>query len=276
MEQDQFVTLVGVKSPIGGKVDYFEAAGFALETGDAIIVQPPGGLELVHVVIPRRQVPERQAPRPLWPVVRAATEEDLAIRSTQEDEEMEALRTCRQKVREHDLPMKLLATHYAFDKSTLTFYFAAAGRVDFRRLVKELATIFKVRIEMHQVGPRDEARLFSGLGPCGQPLCCVRFLSVFEPVSIKMAKDQGVSLTPGKISGACGRLQCCLRFEHGFYRDEKKRMPKVGTKFEAEGRPCRVVDCNFLTGKVAIEKEGSGRCWLSREEALALCSRKES
>lgn len=276
MERDQLVILVGVRSPIGGKVDYFEGAGFALEVGDAVIVQPAGSLELVRVLMPRRQVPSWRAPRPLWSVVRAATEEDLATRSAQEAKEVEALRVCREKVQQQGLPMKLLATHCAFDESTLLFYFVAEGRVDFRRLVKELAAIYKVRIEMRQVGPRDEARLFSGLGPCGQLLCCVRFLSVFEPVSIKMAKEQGVSLTPGKISGACGRLQCCLRFEYEFYRQERKRMPKVGTRFEVEGRCCRVVDCSLLTGKVAIEREGSGRCWISREEALSLCSSEES
>jgi cell fate regulator YaaT (PSP1 superfamily) len=172
--------------------------------------------------------------------------------------------------------MKLLTAHYAFDESVLTFYFSAEGRIDFRRLVKELASIFKVRIEMHQVGPRDEARLFSGFGPCGQPLCCARFLSVFDSITIKMAKEQGVSLTPGKISGTCGRLQCCLRFEYDFYRSEKQKVPKIGTKFEADGCQCRVVDCNLLAGKVAIEKEGSGKCWLSLEEASALCSKKES
>lgn len=275
MEQDQVVTLVGARNVAGGRLDYFEAAGLALEVGDLIVAQPAGVTELVRVVA-QRQVPAAQVPSPLWPLIRTATEEDIALRSTQEEREAEALKTCRQKIREHALPMKLLSTHIAFDESTLTFYFSAEGRVDFRRLVKELAAIFRLRIEMRQVGPRHEARLFAGLGPCGQPLCCIRFLSAFEPVSIRMAKDQGVSLTPGKISGSCGRLQCCLRFEHDFYSQQRKVMPRVGTRFEMEGRSCRIVDCNVLTGKVAIEREGSGRCWMSREEVLPLCPPKES
>jgi len=273
MEENQTVTLVGVRSPVGSKIDYYDGSGFALELGDAVMVRATSGLEVARVVIPRCQVARDRAPNPLLPVVRPATQEDLSTRSAQEKKESEALRTCRQKVREHDLPMKLLVVHCAFDGSTLTFYFTAEGRVDFRRLVKELATIFKVRIEMHQVGPRDEARLFAGLGPCGQPLCCSRFLSDFEPVTIKMAKEQGVSLTPGKISGACGRLQCCLRFEYDFYREQRKKMPRVGTRFEMEGHPCRVVDCNLVTGKVAVEREGLGRCWLCCDEIASLLSR---
>jgi cell fate regulator YaaT (PSP1 superfamily) len=257
-------------------VDYFDGGATLFEVGEAVIIRVPSGLDFAYVVVPRRRFAQEEIASPIWPVVRAATEEDLAVREGQVNKESEALRTCRQEVLKHNLPMKLLAAHFAFDESTLTFYFTAEGRVDFRHLVKQLANIFRVRIEMRQVGPRDEARVFPGFGPCGQPLCCARFLCAFEPVTIKMAKEQGVSLTPGKISGACGRLQCCLRFEYELYREEKKRMPNVGTRFEMEGCACRVVDCNPLTGQVAIERDGGGRHWVSREEVLPFCPRRDS
>ena len=205
--------VIGVRFKKVGKVYYFDPAGIVVKNGQPVIVETSRGTECGEVVMPNREMAEEQITAPLKKMLRIATPADLKIVEENEKFEKEAFKICEEKIKKHQLEMKLVAVEYTFDHNKLLFYFSADGRVDFRDLVKDLASVFRVRIELRQIGVRDEAKMVGGLGVCGCPLCCNTFLDSFQPVSINMAKDQGLSLNPTKISGTCGRLMCCLKYE---------------------------------------------------------------
>ncbi len=213
--------VVGVRFRHAGKVYHFDPGEASLKPGDTVIVETVRGVEAAEVVLGPRMVPETNLTQPLRPVLRQATAEDLAKLAENREKEKEALRVCAQKIAEHKLDMNLVSADYTFDRGKLIFYFTSEGRVDFRQLVRDLSATFKTRIELRQIGVRDEAKMIGGIGSCGRQLCCRTFLSEFQPVSIRMAKKQDLSLNPSKISGLCGRLMCCLRFESESYADAK-------------------------------------------------------
>ncbi|MGI5912676.1 MAG: PSP1 domain-containing protein [Syntrophomonadaceae bacterium] len=213
--------VAGIRFKPAGKIYYFECSDIELEPGDAVIVETVRGIECGSVVIGKRDMLEEQLVLPLKSVVRKATAEDIETLNNNKQKEKEAMEICRQKVKEHQLPMHLIDVEYTFNRGKIIFYFTAEGRVDFRDLVKDLASIFKTRIELRQIGVRDEAKMLGGLGTCGRVLCCNCFLGEFEPVSIRMAKEQNLSLNPTKISGSCGRLMCCLKYESELYESGK-------------------------------------------------------
>ena len=226
-------TIVGVRFKKAGKIYYFDPGNLGLAKDDPVIVETARGLEFGHVVIPQRQMAETDVVSPLKPVLRKATEKDVAKVADNEAREAEALRVCSQKIEAHKLDMNLVSVEYTFDVSKIIFYFTAEGRVDFRELVKDLAGIFRTRIELRQIGVRDEAKMLGGIGCCGRSLCCSTFLGDFEPVSIRMAKEQNLSLNPAKISGICGRLMCCLKYESNLYGGpacRKQAPPKPGAR----------------------------------------------
>lgn len=217
-----------------------------VQKGDFAIVETARGVEYGAVVIGPKEVTEKDIVSPLKNVVRVATEEDIKRHSDNVAKEEEALKVCNEKVAKHDLDMKLIDVEYTFDNNKVIFYFTADGRVDFRELVKDLASVFRTRIELRQIGVRDEAKMVNGIGPCGQPLCCANWLGDFAPVSIKMAKDQNLSLNPSKISGICGRLMCCLKYEHEVYLELRKGMPMKGDKVVTPEGKAMVVDTTIL------------------------------
>ena len=224
--------VIGVRFKKVGKVYYFDPAGIVVKNGQPVIVETSRGTECGEVVMPNREMAEEQITAPLKKMLRIATPADLKIVEENEKFEKEAFNICEEKIKKHQLEMKLVAVEYTFDHNKLLFYFSADGRVDFRDLVKDLASVFRVRIELRQIGVRDEAKMVGGLGVCGCPLCCNTFLDSFQPVSINMAKDQGLSLNPTKISGTCGRLMCCLKYENDAYQDLIKHAPQVGSLVE--------------------------------------------
>ncbi len=249
-------TIIGVRFRDAGKTYYFDTAGHEFRRGDFAIVETSRGLECGEVVLPNQEMDEKEIVKPLKTVVRPATQDDICRMKENEEKEKQAIALCNERIAAHKLDMKLTGAEYAFDGSKLLFYFTAEGRVDFRNLVKDLAGVFHTRIELRQIGVRDEAKMLGGLGICGQPLCCARFLSDFQPVSIKMAKEQGLSLNPTKISGSCGRLMCCLKYEQDVYSELLKITPKSGALVNTpEGRG-NVVEVNLLAGtlKVRLEK----------------------
>jgi len=209
--------VVGVRFKPAGKIYYFECAELELEEYDLVIVETVRGIECGLVVMGKRDVPEKNLVLPLKRVIRKASDEDKANYELNKQKEKDAMEICKQKINAHKLPMRLIDAEYTFDMGKIIFYFTAEGRVDFRELVKDLAAIFKTRIELRQIGVRDEAKMLGGIGTCGRELCCSSFLGDFEPVSIKMAKEQNLSLNPAKISGICGRLMCCLKYESQLY-----------------------------------------------------------
>ena len=221
-------TVIGVRFKKAGKVYYFDPCEVWPRPGDSVVVETARGVEFGEVVTGAREVADEQIVAPLKKVVRIATEEDVRRAEYNEKREAEAFRICQEKVARHKLEMKLVSVEYTFDNSKIIFYFTANGRVDFRELVKDLASVFKMRIELRQIGVRDEAKMLGGLGSCGRPICCGTFLGDFQPVSIKMAKEQNLSLNPTKISGLCGRLMCCLKYEQDYYSQTLKKLPKVG------------------------------------------------
>ena len=221
-------TVIGVRFKKAGKVYYFDPCEVWPRPGDSVVVETARGVEFGEVVTGAREVADEQIVAPLKKVVRIATEEDIRRAEHNEQREAEAFRVCQEKVAKHKLEMKLVSVEYTFDNSKIIFYFTANGRVDFRELVKDLASVFKMRIELRQIGVRDEAKMLGGLGSCGRPICCGTFLGDFQPVSIKMAKEQNLSLNPTKISGLCGRLMCCLKYEQDCYSQTLKKLPKVG------------------------------------------------
>ncbi len=247
--------VVGIRFKRTGRVYYFDPAGIDLEVDDYAVVKTIRGLELGKVVIAPRQVLASEISEPLKPVVHKADAEDVKRAQELESKEEEALIECGKLIAELNLPMKLISAEYNFDGSRLTFYFGAEERVDFRKLVKELTGRFKTRVELRQVGPRDEAKLIGGFGRCGRPLCCASFLSEFAPISIKMAKEQDLPLNPMKISGVCGRLLCCLGYESEQYHSMKEKMPKVGQRVSTPMGLASVVGGNPLKETVMVELE---------------------
>ena len=221
-------TVIGVRFKKAGKVYYFDPNDIWPRPGDSVIVETARGVEYGEVVTGSRTVNDAQIVSPLKKVVRIATPEDIQRAENNERREKEAFTICQEKIAKHKLDMKLVSVEYTFDNSKIIFYFTANGRVDFRDLVKDLASVFKIRIELRQIGVRDEAKMLGGLGACGRPICCGAFLGDFQPVSIKMAKEQNLSLNPTKISGQCGRLMCCLKYEQDNYEQVLKRVPRVG------------------------------------------------
>jgi cell fate regulator YaaT (PSP1 superfamily) len=222
------VKVVGVRFKKAGKVYYFDPDQFNIEAGANVIVETARGVEFGEAVIPVRDVTDDEIVAPLKKVMRIATDEDVKHASENKRKENEAFSTCLQKIKDHSLDMKLIEVEYTFDNNKILFYFTADGRVDFRELVKDLAAVFKTRIELRQIGVRDESKMMGGIGVCGRVLCCSSYLGEFQPVSIKMAKEQGLSLNPTKISGTCGRLMCCLKYEQDAYEQIIKKAPKSG------------------------------------------------
>ena len=222
------IKVIGVRFRNAGKIYYFDPAGREIHTGDHVIVETARGIEYGYVVLGSREVPDDKVVQPLKSVIRMATREDEDVELKNHEKEREAFRICKEKIRKHGLQMKLIDAEYTFDNNKVLFYFTADGRIDFRELVKDLASVFKTRIELRQVGVRDETKIVGGIGICGRPLCCHSYLSEFIPVSIKMAKEQNLSLNPTKISGVCGRLMCCLKNEEETYEYLNSKLPNVG------------------------------------------------
>lgn len=221
------VKVVGVRFKEAGKIYYFAPGNIEITQGEAVIVETARGVEYGDVVLGPKEVDEAEIIQPLKEVIRKATAEDKLIVDENSLKEKEAFAICLEKIAKHDLPMKLIDVEYTFDRKKVIFYYTAPGRVDFRELVKDLASVFRTRIELRQIGVRDEAKMIGGLGPCGRGLCCATFLGDFAPVSIKMAKKQSLSLNPSKISGVCGRLMCCLRYEHEVYEEGGLGLPDM-------------------------------------------------
>ncbi|MCD7036627.1 stage 0 sporulation family protein [Metabacillus sp. GX 13764] len=238
--------VVGVRFKKAGKIYYFDPNGFQIENSDFVIVETVRGIEFGKVVISEKQVGENDIVLPLKKVLRVADAKDRLIVEENQQAAKDAYEVCQQKVAQHGLDMKLVDVEYTFDRNKVIFYFTADGRVDFRELVKDLASIFKTRIELRQIGVRDEAKMLGGIGPCGRMLCCSTFLGDFEPVSIKMAKDQNLSLNPTKISGLCGRLMCCLKYENDEYESAKELLPDVGEMIGTPNGRGKVVGLNIL------------------------------
>lgn len=252
--------VIGVKFKEGGKVYFFDPCGINVKAGAAVIVETARGLECGTVAEGNREVSDSDIVKPLKKAIRPASEKDIAQMEENHRREAHAFQVCQQKIIEHKMDMKLVDVEYTFDNSKILFYFTADGRVDFRDLVKDLAGIFRTRIELRQIGVRDEAKMLGGLGICGRVFCCTQFLSDFQPVSIKMAKEQGLSLNPTKISGACGRLMCCLKYEQNAYDDLIRTTPRIGSPVETpEGRGTVAEIVNILTGTMKIRfDQGDG------------------
>ena len=222
------IKVIGVRFRKAGKVYFFDPAGMEIKTGDHVIVETARGIEFGHVVLGNREVEDKKVVQPLKPVIRMATRADEEVERKNKEKEKEAFKICLEKIKKHDLQMKLIDAEYTFDNNKVLFYFTADGRIDFRELVKDLAAVFKTRIELRQIGVRDETKIMGGVGICGRALCCHSYLSEFIPVSIKMAKEQNLSLNPTKISGVCGRLMCCLKNEEETYEVLNSKLPNTG------------------------------------------------
>ncbi len=245
-------TVIGVRFKKAGKVYYFSPGEVWPAPGEFVIVETTRGIELGEVVTGAREVSDEALVAPLKNVIRKATDADLAVQEKNEAREKEAFVICNQKINEHKLEMKLVSVEYTFDDSKIIFYFTANGRVDFRDLVKDLAGIFHMRIELRQIGVRDEAKMLGGLGACGRQICCGAFLGDFQPVSIKMAKEQNLSLNPTKISGQCGRLMCCLKYEQDYYEETLKKLPRVGKDIMTPDGVGVVTEINVLRERVKV------------------------
>ena len=248
--------VIGVRFQNAGKLYFFDPGTLWPTPGDFVVVETTRGVEFGEVVTGVREISDEQLTSPLKPVIRVATAEDVQHAKDNKAAEKEAYAVCQKKIGEHKLDMKLVSVEYTFDNSKILFYFTANGRVDFRGLVKDLASVFKTRIELRQIGVRDEAKMLGGLGPCGRPICCGAFLGDFQHVTIKMAKEQNLSLNPNKISGVCGRLMCCLKYEEETYEQTRKRMPKVGKEVVTPDGNGVVWDLNIIkeTVRVRIQK----------------------
>jgi len=249
--------IIGVRFSSVGKIYYFSPEGVSFSKGDMAVVETSRGIECGEVVLPNREVTEDKLVSPLKSIIRRATPDDIRRLKENREREKEIMRVFTEKIQQHKLDMKPIDIEYTFDGNKILFYFTSDGRVDFRELVKDLASVYRTRIELRQIGVRDEAKMLGGLGICGRPFCCSSFLGEFQPVSIRMAKEQSLSLNPTKISGTCGRLMCCLKYEQGCYEEFLRNTPKVGAYVEtAEGRGV-VDDVNLLTGilKVKLDKK---------------------
>ncbi len=248
------VKVIGVRFKKAGKIYYFDPDEFEINEGDKVIVETARGIEFGNVVVGKKMVHEEEIVQPLKKVVRIATEKDLAHHRENIQNKERALSICQEKIEKHGLKMKLIDVEYTFDNNKIIFYFTAEGRVDFRELVKDLAAIFKMRIELRQIGVRDEAKMLGGIGTCGKSLCCASWLGEFDPVSIKMAKVQNLSLNPTKISGTCGRLMCCLKFESDIYQMLRDNLPEVGERVMTPEGIGRVIESNILEEKVKARR----------------------
>ena len=246
-------TIVGVKFKKTNKVYYFNPNGIETQVGDGVIVETARGPEYGQVVMEQTQVEDDKVVTPLKNVLRKATDKDYRQMEKNKGLEQEAFGVFEKKIAEHNLVMKAISVEYAFDASKITFFFTADGRVDFRELVKSLAQHFRTRIELRQIGVRDEAKMLGGLGKCGCPVCCKRFLPEFTPVSIKMAKEQNISLNPGKISGLCGRLMCCLNYEQEYYEEMNRKMPRPNSDVTTPDGKGTVVENNVISGMVRVK-----------------------
>ncbi|AVD36757.1 PSP1 domain-containing protein [Clostridioides difficile] len=247
------IKIVGIRFKSAGKIYYFDPVDFNIEQDMDVVVETARGLEYGKVVVGPKDMDESELVSPLKPIIRIATEEDKKVFLENKEKAKETFELCQQKIKEHELTMFLIDCEYTFDRNKLIFYFTAEGRIDFRELVKDLAAIFKTRIELRQIGVRDEAKSIGGLGPCGRKLCCSSWLGDFQPVSIKMAKDQSLSLNPTKISGICGRLFCCLKYEHDVYSEAIEKMPVVGALVQSDDGKGKVVEVNPLLEQIKVE-----------------------
>lgn len=245
--------IIGVRFKKAGKIYYFDPLDLPFEVGEGVIVETARGIEFGEVVIGVREVEKKELQKPLKPIIRRADEEDYARVEANQRKEKEAYVICEEKIEKHKMDMKLINVEYTFDNSKIVFYFTAEGRVDFRDLVKDLASVFKTRIELRQIGVRDETKMLGGLGPCGRPACCAEFLGDFQPVSIKMAKEQNLSLSPTKISGLCGRLMCCLGYEHEYYKELAAILPRTGSEAQTPDGVGVVIDTNPLKQLVKVK-----------------------
>ncbi len=263
------IKVVGIKFKNGGKLYYFSPkAGDKYERNMPVVVETARGLEYAWVAYPEKDVPDDEVVQPLKPVVRIATQKDTDFYNSCEAKKPQAMQTCREKIIKHGLEMKLVDCEYAFDGSKITFFFTSANRVDFRELVKDLATSFHNRIELRQVGTRDETKYLGGLAPCGRVCCCAGNMPEFKKVSVKMAKTQGLSLNPGKISGLCGRLMCCLSYENDYYADVSKKMPKIGAEVSTLEGKGLVASVNMLKLLVKVKFDDKNGGWIYKDFRL--------
>ena len=247
------IKVVGIRFQRAGKIYYFDPLDYDLETAMHVIVETARGVEMGTVLIPPKEVEDDKVIQPLKPVIRVATDEDEKVMERNKEKEAEAYVICKEKIAKHGLEMKLVAAEYTFDNNKLLFYFTADGRIDFRELVKDLASVFRTRIELRQIGVRDETKMLGGIGICGRELCCKSYLTDFVPVSIKMAKEQNLSLNPTKISGVCGRLMCCLKNEEEAYEELNSRLPHIGSHVKtAEGLDAEVQSVSVLKQLVKV------------------------
>jgi cell fate regulator YaaT (PSP1 superfamily) len=260
--------IVGIKFKAGGKIYDFDSGAFVLVVGDPVIVETEKGLGFGTVAVPPKTLEGKQPEKPLKKVFRKATDQDFARRQKNKSLEKEAHEKCLKFIKELGLKMNLFSVEATFDASRLTFFFTADGRVDFRQLVKMLVKQFRVRIEMRQVGIRNQAKMCGGIGRCGREFCCSTFMEKFDPVSIRMAKDQGLSLNPTKISGQCGRLMCCLTFENKVYQEIRSRFPKMGKIVKTKEHTGKVIRFNFLQNKVALRLEDKQEIEISVDEII--------
>ena len=252
------VNVVGVRFKSVGKIYYFDPENIEIKKGDSVIVETSRGVEFGSVVLANKEISENEIVSPLKKVLRKATDDDIKIMLDNKEKEKQAFEKCVKKIEEHELAMKLVDVEYTFDHNKILFYFTADGRIDFRELVRDLASLFKTRIELRQIGVRDEAKMLGGIGVCGRPLCCSLYLGEFEPASIKMAKEQSLSLNPTKISGTCGRLMCCLKNEQEAYEDLIRRTPHTGSVVKTPDGKGTVVSANLLKSLVNVSLDIDG------------------
>ena len=271
------VNIVGVRFKPAGKIYFFDPVDIDIKLGQDVIVETARGLEYGMIVIEPKAVAKEDLVSELKPIIRIANQKDKQHYTENKEKIKEAFSICEEKIKKHELDMYLIDCEYTFDRNKLIFYFTAEGRIDFRELVKDLAAIFKTRIELRQIGVRDEAKILNSIGPCGRPLCCSTWIGEFMPVSIKMAKEQGLSLNPAKISGVCGRLFCCLKYEAEGYSDAIKRVPSPGSivKDLFSDRKAKVVDSNYLLETIKVEYEDKSQGVLSEGDYKLLKSIKK-
>jgi len=258
VKEDEMIEIIGVRFKEAGKVYFFDPRGNQAKDGDCVIVETSRGMEFGFAASPNKFVPKSRIIPPLRPVIRIATKEDIDRYEGNKQLEKEAFPICQQKIKEHGLGMKLIEVEYTFDNSKLICYYSAESRVDFRELAKDLASVFRTRIELRQIGTRDEAKMIGGLGICGRPFCCSSFLRDFMQISIKMAKEQNLSLNSSKISGTCGKLMCCLRYEHETYEEEIRRTPPVDSVVKTADGVGTVCETSPLTGFIKVKFQEKG------------------
>ena len=265
--------IIGVRFRESGKVYSFDPGNFNPGEGEKIIVETSRGIELGIIADTRHTIEDKDIVAPLRRMLRIATPADIKNSEELRDREIKAVALCQEKIESHNLEMKVINAECSFDGSKIIFYFTADGRIDFRNLVKDLAAVFRTRIELRQIGVRDEAKMLGGLGICGRPFCCASFLDDFQPVSIKMAKEQNLSLNQAKISGTCGRLMCCLKYEQEAYEDLIRTTPKVGTEVDTPVGPGTVSDVSLISGKLRIKYESAGEFSFKTFDKCEVCPR---